>query len=270
MSTVAASIVKDLRDQTNCPMLDCKQALIDAGGDFDAAKKLLRERLGNLDSAKPDSGTEGVIALITATENDNGNRASYIIVEIGSETDFTANNPDFVSSCQDIAKNLLEAERIIAGLRSTTGENIILRRHSVESFAGYQFSPNKDVFAQIDIGSYVHHNRKIASVVVFDGLVSEEVKKSIAMHIVATTPSPVCITPDEVPENLVQTEREFFMKKAQGKPQNIQEKIVEGGLAKFKATLALNEQPLVMDPSKKVKDILPSGVKIVHFICWKI
>jgi translation elongation factor EF-Ts len=60
------------------------------------------------------------------------------------------------------------------------------------------------------------------------------------------------------------------MKKAQGKPQNIQEKIVEGGLAKFKATLALNEQPLVMDPSKKVKDILPPGVNIVHFICWKI
>jgi len=270
MSTVAASIVKDLRDQTNCPMLDCKQALIDAGGDFDAAKKLLRERLGNLDSAKPDSGTEGVIALITATEKDNGNRASYIIVEIGSETDFTAKNPVFVTDCYNIASNFENKDNILSILRAITKENIVLRRHAIESFAGYQFSPNKDVFAQIDIGSYVHHNNKAASVVVFDGLVSEEVKKSIAMHIVATTPSPVCITPDEVPENLVQTEREFFMKKAQGKPQNIQEKIVEGGLAKFKATLALNEQPFVMDPSKKVKDILPSGVKIVHFICWKI
>ena len=67
MSTVAASVVKDLRDQTNCPMIDCKKPLVDAGGDFDAARKLLRERLGNLDSTKPDSGTEGVIALITVS-----------------------------------------------------------------------------------------------------------------------------------------------------------------------------------------------------------
>ena len=270
MTTIAANIVKDLRSQTNCPMIDCKKALVDAGGDFDAAKKLLRERLGNLDSAKPDSGTEGVIALVAGTEEDNGNRASYIIAEIGSETDFTANNPDFVSSCQRIVSDFSNSDKILGELRSTTGENIILRRHSIECFAGYQFSPTKDVFAQIDIGSYVHHNRKSASVVVFDGLVSEEVKKFIAMHIVAATPSPVCITTEEVPDSLIQNEREFLMKKAQGKPQNIQDKIVDGGLAKFKATLALNEQPLVMDPSKKVKDILPSGVKIVHFICWKI
>lgn len=280
MSTVAASIVKDLRDQTNCPMLDCKQALIDAGGDFDGAKKLLRERLGNLDSTKPDSGTEGVIALVTVSypaEKVEGlvvsqaidpklyelpNYVFYVIAEIGSETDFTANNPDFVFSCQKIVRDFDKRESILGELRSITGENITLRRHEAK-----MFKANENRF---DIGSYVHHNRKMASVVVFDGLVSEEVKKSIAMHIVAVTPSPVCITPEEVPDNLVQTEREFFMKKAQGKPQNIQDKIVEGGLTKFKATLALNEQPLVMDPSKKVKDILPSGVKIVHFVCWKI
>jgi elongation factor Ts len=270
MSTVAASIVKDLREQTNCPMIDCKKALVDAVGDFDAAKKLLRERLGNLDSAKPDSGTEGVIALVAFKEQNQLNRACYVIVEVGCETDFTANNPSFIHRCQDIACNIENKESILGELRATTKENVVLRRHAIESFVGHQFSSTNDVSAPIDIGSYVHHNRKIASVVVFDGLVSDEIKKSIAMHIVAATPLPVCITPEEVPENLVQTEREFFMKKAEGKPQNIQEKIVEGGLAKFKATLALNEQPLIMDPSKKVKDILPSGVKIVHFICWKI
>jgi len=254
MSTVAASIVKDLRDQTNCPMLDCKQALIDAGGDFDAAKKLLRERLGNLDVNKKDSGKEGLIAMSVSADSGS---VSYNMIEVGTETDFTAKNPDFIKACESMVSDPALTERI-QFLRAITGENVVIRRQESQTVAG------------LDASSYLHHNGKIGTIVVFSGNVSTEIGKNIAMHISATTPSPVCITPDEVPENLVQTEREFFMNKAQGKPQNIQEKIVEGGLAKFKATLALNEQPLVMDPSKKVKDILPSGVKIVHFICWKI
>lgn len=257
MPAIAASIVKDLRDQTNCPMIDCKKALVDAGGDFEAAKKLLRERLGNLDVSKKDSGKEGLIVAGMSADR-NSTEKSYTIIEIGTETDFTAQNLQVINDCKRLVANPSSSDEVMRELRSITGENISIRRIEDKTFAA------KDGFV------YVHHNRKIASIVLFSDKVDFEVSRSIAMHIAAATPSPVCITPEEVPENLVQNEREFFMKKAQGKPQNIQEKIVDGGLAKFKATLALNEQPLVMDPSKKVKDILPSGVKIVHFVCWKI
>jgi len=255
MSTITALSVKDLRSQTNCPMLDCKQALIDANGDFDIAKKLLRERLGSLDTTKPDNGSEGLIAV--NLEYGIGN-IRYCIVKIGTETDFSANNQTVISGCQQLVECPEIDDSIIKDLRSSTGENIVVREFE-----------NKTIQAS-DGSFYIHHNRKTASIVLFSGKVSDDVKKSIAMHIVATTPSPICITPEEVPDSLIQNEREFFIKKAQGKPQNIQDKIVEGGLNKFKSTLALNEQPLVMDSSKKVKDILPDGVSIVHFVHWSI
>ena len=262
MTTIAASIVNDLRKQTNCPMSDCKKALVDANGDFDIAKKLLRERLGSLDTSKPNSGKEGLI--VASMKNDD--ESVYCgIVQIDTETDFAANNPQVIAISQNIANNFAELSKLdvsgfendLAQLRSITGENINLRKADYVSSKNYK-----------DGAIYIHHNRKISSVVFFSGKVDEEVKKSIAMHIVASSPSPICIKPEDVPEHAVASEKSYLEDKASksGKPQAIQDKIVHGGLSKFKNSISLLEQDFVKETSKKVKDILPEGIEILYFI----
>lgn len=262
MSTVTVDSVKELRELTNCPLLDCKKALVDAGGNIDEAKKLLRERLGSLDTTKPDSGKEGLIVGFINGFMDVGDirKMEYNLFEIGTETDFAANNPDIIRGCQHIADCPSIEDSIIKDLRATTGENISCRRGLIKNF------PAKD-------GSlYIHHNRKIAVVVLFSELIDKDLAKNVAMHIAAASPAPVCITTAEVPVELIEAEKEFLSKKAlaSGKPMNIQEKIIEGGLAKYRASLALNEQSFALDPSKKVKDMVPTGNSIVHFVRWEI
>ena len=100
MSTITANIVKDLRSQTGYPMLDCKKALADSGGDFDKAKALLRERLGAADKDKIDSGQYG---LICASYDPNS--FIYTFAKIGTETDFAAMNPEVINACNKMIKD---------------------------------------------------------------------------------------------------------------------------------------------------------------------
>lgn len=270
MLTVSANDVMKLRSETNAPMMDCKQALADASGDFDAAKVFLRERLGALDVTKKDSGTEGLIAIDILNEADS---VTYAIVEIGTETDFNSRSPLLVGGAFTIASAIVyskEYDSVIDRLRVSTGENISLRRADSGRMEG---SPD----CKFQAGSYVHHDRKSAAYVIFavaanSEPLTDEMMKNIAMHVVASTPIPVCVRAEDVPEDIVAAERSFFKTKAEqsGKPPAIQEKIVEGGLSKFRASRALIEQPYIRDPSKKVKDILPKGVSIVEFDRWEV
>lgn len=270
MLTVSASDVMKLRAETNAPMMYCKQALSDANGDFDAAKTLLRERLGNLDVSKQDSGTEGLIAIDILNED---GASSYAIVELRTDTDFAARSPQVIGGSFTIASAIVMAKdysHVIENLRASTGENIDLRRADsgrVENGPDHKFQ----------VGSYLHHDRRSAAYVIFISSedaepLTEEMMRNIAMHVVAATPTPVCVKPEDVPDDLVVTERSFLAAKAQqsGKPPAIQEKIIEGGLSKFRASRALLEQPYVRDPSKKVKDVLPKGVSIVEFDRWEV
>lgn len=262
MVTVTANSVKELRELTNCPLLDCKKALVDANGNIDEAKKLLRERLGSLDTTKPDSGKEGLIVgyINGFMDKENIRKMEYNLFEIGTETDFTANNESVIRGCQHIAECPEIEDSIVKDLRAITGENISCRRGLIKNFVAK------------DGSLYIHHNRKIAVVVLFAELIDKDIAKNIAMHIAAASPAPICITTSEVPAELIEAEKDFLSKKAMasGKPMNIQEKIIEGGLAKYRASLALNEQPFALDQSKKVKDMVPAGNSIVHFVRWEI
>lgn len=259
MSTIAASAVKDLRSQTGYPMIDCKQALVDSNGDFDRAKSLLRDRLGAADKNKVDSGQNGLISALY-----DKNEFIYTFAEIGTETDFAAKNPTVIDACEEMIRQKTFNETI-EHLRALTGENIVLRRAETSRiYTGRA-------------GLYVHHNRKIAALVAFSQVdysspTSEELMRDIAMHVVAASPFPVCVNSEDVPADKIETERVFLQEKAKasGKPEAIQNKIVEGGLSKFRSSLALLEQPYIKDPSKKVKDLLPQGLSITHFIRWEI
>jgi elongation factor Ts len=270
MLTVSSSDVMKLRADTSAPMMDCKQALSDANGDFIAAKSLLRERLGVLDITKLDSGTEGLIAIDIIND---GSSASYSIVELATETDFASRSPEVHVLANAIANAILRAkdyEAATENLRASTGENIAVRRADSGRI-------ENDSYWVFKAGSYVHHDGRSGAYVVFAfGVEAEsptdELMRNIAMHVVGSIPRPVCVKTEDVPEVLVENERAFLKTKAEqsGKPPEIQTKIIEGGLSKFRASRSLLEQPYIRDPGKKIKDVLPKGVNIIEFDRWEV
>ncbi|OAB61653.1 hypothetical protein AY599_02845 [Leptolyngbya valderiana BDU 20041] len=260
---VSAKDVMKLRQKTGLSMMECKKALTEAGGDQDAAEELLRKKLkGKMETRTDRAAGEGRIGVAI-----DGDKAA--IVELRAETDFTAKNEKFVQMTQDIAKAAKDAPagdvslpESAAGtldeIRITTGENISFARG--KALQGGKFA------------SYIHHDGKTGVLLQAEGDVDEATMKDICMHIVAAVPTPAGVNPDDVPQDLIEKERKFRLEQAMesGKPQEIAEKMVEGGMRKFFETVALVEQPFVKDPSTKIKDLVGSKGKLVHFERWVV
>lgn len=266
MAQISAKDVMKLRNATGLPMMECKKALTEAEGDFERAENLLRMKLkGKMDARAERSAAEGIIA-IASREN------AAALVELRAETDFTAKNERFTNAAEKIAELALDAPEgqvapteamtaLVDDIRISTGENCsIARLEKINSENGR--------FAY-----YIHHDGKTAAIVEVEGDAEETVLRDICMHITAGVPSiPMGVTPDDVPEAVVSKERSFQLERAMesGKPQEIAEKMVEGGMRKFLAEVALVEQPFVKDPSKTVKDILGGNAKIRRFSRWVV
>lgn len=262
-----AKDVMNLRNETGLPMMACKSALLETKGDIEAAKELLRKQLkGKMDGKTDRASGEGRIAIAVTRE-------AAAIVEIRTETDFTAKNEKFVEAAKKIALLATEANSgdvqatpaitaLIDDLRISTSENArFARGHKLTQ------DPSSGAF-----GQYVHHDGKTGVIVQAEGSVSDEVLRQICMHIVGAVPRPKGITADDVPADIVDKERRFRIDQAMesGKPKEIAEKMVEGGMRKFFEEIALMEQPFIMDPTKKVKDIVGDKAKIVSFFRWQV
>ncbi len=262
MAEISAQVVKDLRDKTGAPMMDCKKALTDAAGDQAKAFELLRER--GLAKAAKRSGketSEGTIALATG----DGVAA---LIELGCETDFVAKTPDFQNLAAALAQAAIAANAgspdavlsasvggakgsdVIAAAIGRIGENIQLKRVEKLSAAGGV------------AGGYIHAGGKLGVMIGLattargDGVTA--LAKDLAMHVAAADPSPVAIDRDGVPRELLDKEAELFRKQAlgEGKPEKIVERIVEGRIKKYYAEVCLLEQPFVKDPDKSVSKLL--------------
>ncbi|MEM1165940.1 MAG: translation elongation factor Ts [Planctomycetota bacterium] len=243
---INAKDVMQLRQKTGLPMMKCKEALLENGGDPVAAEEWLRKKLkGKMETRTDRAAGEGRVAV--AIEG-----AKAAIIELRAETDFTAKNDKFVEAAHQVATKALagasidELNESISDLKIETGENISVSRAEVAEGAGF--------------GSYVHHDGKTGVLLVCDGPVEESVGKQIGMHIVSAVPIPQGVTKDDVPESVIEKERQFALSLAEqeGKPKEIAEKMVEGKVRKLYSELALIEQDFVIDPSKKVKDVLGS------------
>jgi elongation factor Ts len=250
MTAISAALVKELRDQTGAGMMDCKRALQEAGGDIEAARRLLREK--GLASAGKRAGratTEGKVGYILA---DDGRRGT--MVAVGCETDFVANSPDFLAFAEKVLRTVdangpgaeqeLEDER--AELVGRIGENIAV--------AGAVR------FEAVDggvIDGYAHPPaNKLGTLVQVRGG-SPELARRIAMHVAASAPQ--WVSRDDVPESVVTAEREIYASsdEVQSKPEPAREKIVEGMLGKrFFAAQVLTEQPWIHDTGKSVGQAL--------------
>ncbi len=267
-TTISAKDVMSLRNKTSLAMMECKKALIEADGDIEQAEILLRKKLKGKMEAKADRvAGEGRVEILVADDN-----ASAVLVKIKAETDFTAKNDLFIAATSKIAKLAINADagevsptdemtEIIDELRITTGENISIDK--IEKLAGEA--------GNTSYGSYVHHDGKTGALVQVEGTIGDDVLKQLAMHVTAAMPRPLGITPDDIPAEMVEKERKFRLEQAveSGKPEQIAEKMVEGGMKKFFSEVALLEQPFIIEPSKKVRDLIGDAT-ISNFRRWAV
>jgi elongation factor Ts len=267
MAEITAKDVMTLRNRTGLPMMDCKQALGETGGDLQAAEDWLRKKLkGKMDTRTERAAGEGRIEVGITPEG-------AAIVELRAETDFTAKNDKFVGGARRIAEMAAKASgsgnvtgspemtAIVDDIRVTTGENASLARAvRVPGGGGAVF------------GSYIHHDGKTGVLVVAEGSISQETLREIGMHVVASPKRPLGVSADDLPKEAVEKERKFRIDQAMesGKPKEIAEKMVEGGMRKFYEEVALLEQPFVKDETRKVKDIVGAAAKIRQFFRWQV
>ncbi len=258
MAEITAGMVKELRERTDAPMMDCKKALAEAGGDMGKAEEILRIKLGNKASKAASRVTaEGVVAVHIAQDGKNG-----ALVEINCETDFVAKNDKFLNFAGALAElvvankpadvdalsrlplNGAAVEEARKELVGKIGENISVRRFS-------------RVGAQGRLASYLHGGSKIGVLVDVVGG-DDTLARDLAMHIAAS--KPVALAASNVPAELVQKERAIASAKAaeSGKPANIVEKIVEGSVQKFLKEVTLLGQPFVKDDKQSVEQLLKS------------
>ena len=267
MAEISAADVMRLRNQTGLSMMECKKALTEAGGDMAKAEDILRKNMkGKMDTKTDRAAGEGRIGIAVTPD-------AAAIVELRAETDFTAKNEQFVRATDRVAQAALAASsgsvsaapditKAVDELRISTGENISFARgHKVSGAQG------KTVF-----GAYVHHDGKKGALIVAEGDVSDQTLKQIGMHVVAAVPTPKGVTANDIPADIVDRERRFRIDQAMesGKPKEIAEKMVEGGMRKFYEEVALLEQPYVMDPTKKVKDVLGPKATITQFYRYQV
>ncbi len=274
MAEITAAQVKALRERTDVGMMDCKRALVEAGGDAARATELLRER--GLAKARGKAGRSTSEGCIVAGVSADGLRAA--LAEINCETDFVARTDKFETLCQEIVEPILEqnpqdmdallalplgggtvSERVVAAV-ATLGENIQLRR-----FVRLE-APSNGL-----IGSYIHAGGKIGSLVQVeaDEPSKPEVQtlaRNVCMHVAAT--NPLGVSRNDIPQEEVEREQAVLSKQAQteGKPANVVEKIVAGRLNKFFKEVVLLEEPLVMDPERTVEAAAKeAGARVIAF-----
>ncbi|MPL86369.1 Elongation factor Ts [bioreactor metagenome] len=270
---IKATDVAKLRQMTGAGMMDCKSALVEANGDFDKAKDIIREK-GKLVAAKraDRETTEGsVIALA------NADRTKAILTCLGCETDFVAKNAEFQQLANKIADAALTAMPAdLAGLMKVT-----LDGQTIEEAVTQQTGKSGEkhaipFYAKIEasyIATYIHTNGKVATVVGFSKKVSETVGDEIAMQITAM--NPVSVNRDSCPKEVIEKELEIYriQIREEGKPENMVEQIAQGKLNKFFKESTLEDQTFVQDGKISVAQYLKSvdpEVKVTGFFRFSL
>jgi len=278
MAEITAAAVMALREKTGLPMMECKKALQECGGDTAAAVDWLRKQGIKTQSLRADRETScGRLAVYTDTARGVGT-----IIELRCESPPVAGSQDFRDLAHDIAKTLA------LGPGAATPEALLAQRslaHPERTLAELKddlFNRMREVFDlarihRIDApcGGYAHHDGSKASLVQISGdtagAKAAEVAKDVAMHVVALAPQ--AITKEDLDPAVVAKEREILTEAArkEGKPENIIGKMIEGRLRNFFAQCVLLEQPFVKDDKQTVGQLVKSaGIGITRVENWKL
>lgn len=271
MAAITAALVKELREKTDAPMMECKRALTEADGDLDRAEELLRVRLGTkAGKAASRITAEGVVAIKVSADRKLG-----AILELNCETDFVAKNDEFIAFAGALAdlvasENPADAaalseltlaggsvETVRTALIGKIGENISIRRF-------------ERVVAQGELSHYIHGGAKIGVVVDLVGG-NDELGRDLAMQIAASKPR--AVTAEGVAAADIERERSIAQQKAaeSGKPAEIIAKMVEGSVQKYLKEVTLLGQPFVKDDKVSVEQLLKSkGAKVASFTLYVV
>ncbi|MET0681759.1 MAG: translation elongation factor Ts [Casimicrobiaceae bacterium] len=265
MAEIAASMVMDLRQRTGLGMMECKKALTEAAGDLAKAEELLRIKSGaKASKAASRIAAEGVIGLYVVPD-----AKTAAMVEVNCETDFVAKNDDFRAFAAEVAQIIARdnpADLPALGARPlASGETVEARRTALVQKIGENLSLRRFArkVAAGRLASYVHGTRIGVLVDVTGG--QDTLGKDLAMHVAAS--KPVAVSSDGVPADVIERERKIKAAQAaeSGKPANIVEKMVEGGVAKFIAEVTLLGQPFVKGDGKQtVGELVKSQGATVH------
>ena len=278
MAAVTAAAVMALREKTGLPMMECKKALTECGGDTEQAVEWLRKQGVKTQAMRADRETSmGRLAVYTDLEKGVG-----ALVELKCESAPVAGSPDFKDFVNDIAKTLA------LGPGASSQEELLSQKsqaHPDKTLGEIKddlFNRMREVFelsriCRIDApcGGYAHHDGSKAALVEVTGETAgpqaAEVAKDVAMHVVAL--SPKAIVKEDLDQSIVDKEREILTEaaKQEGKPENIIQKMIEGRLRNFFSQCVLLEQPFVKDDKQSVGKLLKSvGLSVKRMEHWKI
>jgi elongation factor Ts len=285
MANITAQMVKELRERTGAGMMDCKSALNETGGDMEAGVDLLRKK--GLAKAANKAGriaADGLIGVaLTATKG--------VVVEINSETDFVARNDFFQGLVKMIADIALTAGTDVEAIKKAKIGSLTVAEAIAESVAkiGENISLRRAAVLEVKqgaVGSYVHNSvvDGLGKIGVIIGLESAgktdelaRLGKMVAMHVAASNPQ--ALDPAGLSADLVRREKEVLADKAkaQGKPANVVDKIVESGLKTFYKEVCLLDQPYIHEPAKSVAQAVKEAegkigapVKITGFVRYAL
>jgi elongation factor Ts len=271
---ISAASVKTLRDRTNQPMMDCKAALTEAGGDMDKAVEILRKR--GKDVADKKGGRETAEGRISAYIEPG--QTFGAIIEVRCESAPVAKSDVFVQLSNDLARQVavktpksvddLLAQPFIDDAKKTVNDRV----NDVIGLIRENVKPHR--FAKLTglVGSYSHHDGSVGVLLEVEGAQADaQLLRDVCMHITAR--NPVSARREDVPADVVEKERDIARAQAAqtGKPANIVDKIAEGKLKTWFAENVLVEQPFVKDTSKSVGEVLKAaGLNVVRFVRYKV
>jgi elongation factor Ts len=268
---ITAADVKALRDRTGAPMMDCKKALTEVNGDTDEAIKVLRKK--GLATAAKRAGRAMADGRIQSLIGEDGRSA--VLLEVDCETDFVARGDDFTGYVDTVCKHALAcgatdiealgaqtlasggtAEETLKDMVGKIGENMALGK-----LARVTLPEGKPGL----IGTYVHSNSKVGVLLVMtadkepDAEQAAVLAKDLCMQVAAMRP--IAVSPDDVPADVLEREKEIFRGQVKGKPENMLDKIVQGKLKKFFQESCLLDQKFVKDDKRSVRQVVADAGK---------
>ena len=270
MAEITAGMVKELRERTDAPMMDCKKALSEADGDMTRAEEILRVRFGNKASkAAGRVAAEGTVGISISADGKTG-----AMVEVNSETDFCAKNEDFLKFVNDLAgviaaSNASDIEAVAS--LPMSGATVEETRAQLVGKIGENITPRRFVrpAAQGKLASYVHGSKIGVLVDLVGG--DDALAKDIAMHIAAAKPK--SLDASGIDASLIEAERRVAIEKAKeaGKPEAMLEKIADGTVQKFLKEVTLLSQVFVKDDKFTIEQLLKSkGASVASFTMYTV
>ncbi len=262
MAQITASDVNKLRKSTGAGMMDCKKALVEADGDFDKATQIIREKGQAIANKRSDrEASEGVVLAKTNDDHTKG-----AIISLNCETDFVAKNDDFVAIAEKILNKAIESfPADIDALKNIELDGKPIGDIVVEQSGIIGEKIELSFFDKLEaeyISAYIHSDKKLATLVGFNKAgIDEQVGKDVAMQVAAM--SPVAVDEKQVPQEVIEKELEIGRHQAlaEGKPENLVDKIAQGKLGKFYKENTLVNQAFIKEGKMTVKQYIQQADK---------